>query len=86
MGANNWIRDMLNSDIEITLKNVEKLKGLWYYGIMRQDMFKGSEKGASFTMNIAYYKYNDYNNLTAWTNINSSDIKSIKTGGSEILA
>ena len=53
---------------------------------MGQDKFKGSQKCASFTMNIAYYKYNDYNNLTAWTNINSSDIKSIKTGGSEILA
>ena len=85
-GTNNWIRDMLNSDIEITLKNGERLKGLWYCGMIGPDMSKGSEKGASFTMNIAYYKYNDYNNLTAWTNINSSDIKSIKIGGSEILA
>ncbi len=79
-----WKEALMNSQVDITLKNGDILKGLWGYDYTSDSAFSDSSSTAA--LKIAYYQYNDYNNLTAWTNINADDITSVKIDGTEILA
>ena len=83
---NGWINDLLETETEITMKNGEKLKGLWSSAPESTGDIRTAKDGTSFTVELSYYRFNDYNNLTVWSNINADEIVSIRIDGTEILA
>lgn len=83
---NGWVDDLLETDIEITMKNGEKLKGLWSSAPIGISDISDPKDGTRFTIEISYYRYNDYNNLTVWSNLNADEIVSMKIAGQEIFA
>ena len=76
----------METDIEITMKNGEKLKGLWSSAPIGISDISNPKDGTRFTIEISYYRYNDYNNLTVWSNLNADEIVSMKIAGQEIFA
>ena len=83
---NGWVEDLLETDIEITMKKGEKLKGLWSSAPIGISDISDPRDGTRFTIEISYYRYNDYNNLTVWSNLNADEIVSMKIAGQEIIA
>lgn len=83
---NGWVNDLLETDIEITMKNGEKLRGLWSSAPRGISDISDPKNGTRFTIEISYYRYDDYNNLTVWSNINADEIVSLTIGGQEIIA
>ncbi len=89
---NDWSLKLLSGDTKITMKNGDTLKGVWYvpysYEMMEgteAERLMGYPNGETFTAQLIYYQYNDYNNLTVWSNLNPEEIASITIDGTEIL-
>ena len=66
--------------------SLRKLRGLWSSAPRGISDISDPKNGTRFTIEISYYRYNDYNNLTVWSNINADEIVSLTIGGQEIIA
>ncbi len=85
--TNLWIKKLLTGDVEITLKNGKKLKGLFYTNqAIPEDYFAGRKNGTSFKIHLSYYKYNKYNNMNIWTSLDPDEIESITIGSQQVTS